>query len=483
MWNVSSRTLAYKKKLYKYAPRPTESGPESLKTTQVHQSKSKLRLQKADAATIERQVRQILANKVSGNLLGLWLLVPEHLRIGSWDLLVGWSSQPASCVEPRLCLQMVHEAALCVTGIRQQRCLTHRGFELLNGLPFIATDTAIHQLLAEHTVRQAQNLQIALGKLRYVSHHYQHQVIALDPHRMISYSKRQMPKRCGTPQKSPKKNQQLFFALDVDTCQPVACTIGSSSVTATQGTQELMRLITAILPQGSLILADSEHVGLTLLNAIGQTPGFDLLIPAPRQPYRIKQIQNIPESHFQRHWAGYATACIPYQPPAAKVPLYLFVQRNGEQPHQYFYNCFIATNNTERVRQLTAEFPKRWHVEEFFNLEQSMGWRRSGTLNLNIRYARASFALLAQAALHQLRKRLGLPYEQYTAQHFAQDLFGRLDGDLKVNKDTIIVTYYNAPNVESLKYHYENLPQKLQNEGVDPRVPWLYNFKLDFRFR
>ena len=42
---------------------------------------------------------------------------------------------------------------------------------------------------------------------------------------------------------------------------------------------------------------------------------------------------------------------------------------------------------------------------------------------------------------------------------------------------------YNVPNVEALKYHYENLPEKLKKEGVDPRVPWLYNFKLDFRVR
>ena len=442
-----------------------------------------MRIQRVDAATIERGLRQLLANKVSGNLLGLWLLVPEHLRLGSWDLLVGWSAQPASCAEARLALQMVHEAALCVTGIRQQRCLAHKGFEALNGLPFIATDTAIHELLAAHTVREAQNLQIALGKLRCASQHYQHQVIALDPHRMRSSSKRQMPKRRASPQKPPEKTQQFFFALDVDTHQPIACTLGSSSLTATQGTQELMRLVTAILPAGALILADTEHFALTLLNEIGQTPGFDLLIPVPQQPYRMKQIQQIPEGQFQRHWAGYATACIPYQPHGSKYPLYLFVQRNGEQSQKYFYNSFIATNNTERVRQLTAEFPKRWHVEEFFNLEQAMGWRRSGTLNLNIRYARASFALVAQAALHQLRERLGSPYAQYTAEHFAQELFARLDGDLRVHKDTIIVTYYNAPAVESLKYHYENLPKKLEKEGVDPRIPWLYNFKLDFRFR
>ena len=61
-------------------------------------------------------MRQLLADKISGNLVGLWLLVPEHLRLGTWDLLCGWTQQPAQQVQPRLALQLVHEAALCITG-------------------------------------------------------------------------------------------------------------------------------------------------------------------------------------------------------------------------------------------------------------------------------------------------------------------------------------------------------------------------------
>ncbi len=110
-----------------------------------------------------------------------------------------------------------------------------------------------------------------------------------------------MPKRCINPKKRPEKNQQLFFALDSDTHQPIACTIGSSSVTATKGSQDLIRLVIEILAPGALILSDSEHFAVTLLNEIGQIQGFDLLIPTSQQPYRIDQFQQIPESHYQRH--------------------------------------------------------------------------------------------------------------------------------------------------------------------------------------
>jgi len=53
-----------------------------------------------------------------------------------------------------------------------------------------------------------------------------------------------------------------------------------------------------------------------------------------------------------------------------------------------------------------------------------LGWHRAGTLNLNIRYAHLSMVLVAQAAIHQLRQRLGAPFVQWDATHLARNLFG-----------------------------------------------------------
>ena len=129
------------------------------------------------------------------------------------------------------------------------------------------------------------------------------------------------------------------------------------------------------------------------------------------------------------------------------------------------------------------EYPKRWHVEEFFNAHQALGWNRAGTQNLNIRYGQMTMALLAQAALHRLRCRLGPPVSDWDAGHLAKSLLEGLQGDVRVEEDTIVVTYYNAPNVEQLRQHYEGLPGRLASEHIDPSIPWLYGFKLDFRFR
>jgi hypothetical protein len=125
---------------------------------QAQRSQGKIHAEPCDPQSLERGVRQLLADKVGSSVLGLWLLVPEHLRLGTWDLLVGWSRSSSERVQPRLALQLVHEAALCTTGIRDKRALTQRGFALSNGLPCIASDMAIHQLLGDRTVADAESL-------------------------------------------------------------------------------------------------------------------------------------------------------------------------------------------------------------------------------------------------------------------------------------------------------------------------------------
>ena len=71
----------------------------------------------------------------------------------------------------------------------------------------------------------------------------------------------------------------------------------------------------------------------------------------------------------------------------------------------------------------------------------------------------------------------------WDAKHLARDVLQGLEGDVRVTEDTIVVTYYNAPNAGGLKPLYEGLPSKLSAENVNPAIPWLYNYKLDFRFR
>jgi hypothetical protein len=422
-----------------------------------------------------------------GNLAGVWLLVPELLRLGAWDLVCGWTAQRPERVGPRLALQLIHEAALCRTGLRQGRTLNQRIFQVANGLPFLASDMAIHELLGARSVADSLALQVALGKIRRASGHFAGRLLALDPHRVPSFSKRHMRLHGRGDRQRPSKIAQTFFVLDVDTCQPICFTTGTSARTAAAAAQELLKLASDILDTtagGALVLADSEHFTVELLEQVKTGTNFDLLVPMHSRASLRAKLAALPPEVFRPRWAGYATAKLTYTPDKSQAgPFHQYVQRQGERPEEYSFNAFLGTRDGDEVEELAGDFPKRWHVEEFFNAHQALGWNRAGTCNLNIRYGQMTMALVAQAAIDQFRRRLAPPMASWDAQHMATAYFGGLEGDVRVQDSTITVTYYNAPEADKLRAHYEDLPAKLRNEKIDPRVPWLYGFELDFRFR
>ncbi len=473
--------MAFKKKLH--LCRPLKEPIE----IETHRTKQKVRMDSSDPHSIERGVRQLLANKISGTMVGIWLLVPEYLRLGAWQLLQSWSATADEQVKTRLALQLVNESALCVNGIRMKRSLSQKGFELANGLPFVATDPAIHHLLDSHCVADAQRLQVALGKLRQTFGHFSGKIIALDPHRIKSSTKRQMVRRQKDRQSAPAKMAQTFFCLDADTKQPLCFTTASSATTVTQATPELLSLAAEILQlngQKPLVVADNEHYTVELVDWISSKSPFDMLVPMPYNQSVLRAIHNLPDQAFKHHWAGYATAKARYRMTgSAQQSYYQFVQRKGEAHNDYDFKAFLCTSDRDEMEDLSVNYPGRWHIEEFFKNDQALGWHRAGTMNLNIRYGQMTMALIAQAACFMMRQRIGPPVAQWDAEHLAKDFFRGLEGDIRVQRDTIVVTYYNVPNPDLMKRHYENLPEKLSLEGIRPAIPWLYDFKLDFRFK
>ena len=285
-----------------------------------------------------------------------------------------------------MALQLIHEAAVCTTGIRSERTLHHRGgFELANGLPFLATDTAIHDLLTQRTVEDSQRLQVALWKIRLALGHFQGDLLAIDPHRVRSYSKRKISKRVEEPGTKPIKMAQTFWILDADTYQPVCFTTATASQNITVASLSLIGLAQEILEpldKTPLIVADSEHFNGELIRDIHKNTFFDLLVPIRNQAAYSKQCKAIDEKQFMRHWAGYATVKLPYEIKRGNAGTYWqFVQRNGECPDEWSFKGFLSTNDRDEIQALTNDYPKRWHVEEFFNANQALGWKRSGTMN------------------------------------------------------------------------------------------------------
>ena len=417
---------------------------------------------------------------MSSTLVGLWFLAAEHLRLGTWDLLKGYTGGNDFSIDPHIAMQIVNEASLCKNRIRKKNYITHQGFELLNGLSFLASDEQVHNLLNNHTVDQARSLQQTLATIRHNNNHYHGNVFAVDPHRIISQTKRVMPKKKKQPKEPSRKMLQTFFSIDAETGQPIGCGIGTPGVNTTKATIDLLEMTQKINNNNALILADKEHFTQKLIREIKRSGQFEFLVPAPSTS-RIKKMER--SLDFKSKWAGYSIAETTFNFIGSKDKYRLIVQREGELENQYKYKSFLTISKKQDITLLTQMYEKRWSIEEFFNFDGAMGFDRASTFNLNVRYGKISLALVAQAATYQLRQRLPKPYDSWNAVHLSDALFNKIDGDIRVVNDTIIVTCYNLPKELNLEAHYKNLPQKLMAEGIDPKVPWLYNFKLDFRFK
>ena len=362
-------------------------------------------------------MRDILARKACGSLFGLWLLIAEFRILGTWERLVRWTRKPHDAVEPRLALQLVNEAALCSTGIRARQRMCNEGFELANGLPWVATDTAIHDLLDAHSAHDACAYQVELGRIRRACGHLPLRLVAIDPHRVRT-------------------------------------------------------------------VADAEHCTHSLVSHFAADPNASLLTPLPVTKAMLRFCRAIPDTDFVHVCAGFAYATAFYSSHVFDS-LRVLVQRIGMHPDDFSFKPFALSDDPgdRPLSLLVSDFPDRWHIEEFFRNDGHIAWDRAATHNINIRFNHMALALDAQAALHQFRQRIPSPFSSWTAPALAHDLLAALDGDVRVCRDTILVTFYNAPFDSSTADFYRHLPSALERINVDPRIPWLFDFKLAFRFK
>jgi hypothetical protein len=77
-----------------------------------------------------------------------------------------------------------------------------------------------------------------------------------------------------------------------------------------------------------LVLADSEHYTTQLIDHVHLETPFELLVPMPPQNSLKLHGQALRPEHFNRRWAGYATAKEPFRLKRSRCPepCYRFIQ-------------------------------------------------------------------------------------------------------------------------------------------------------------
>jgi hypothetical protein len=244
-------------------------------------------------------------------------------------------------------------------------------------------------------------------------------------------------------------------------------------------TKAILKSASAEVGQNTIQNFNADFSGPTFKDTVLVLP----IVRTAMSAYNDLRVNEKPAFISNYSGESYATAETMFNFAGHKEKYRLISQREGETTKNYIYKSFLTISSKPATELLTEMYQERWSIEDFFNFDGAMGFDRASTFNLNIRYGKMSLALLAQAATYELRKKLPKPYNRWNSTHLADAVFTKMDGDIRVKDDTIIVTCYNTPKELLLQNNYQGLPAKLISEGINPKVPWLYDYKLDFRFK
>lgn len=147
---------------------------------------------------------------------------------------------------------------------------------------------------------------------------------------------------------------------------------------------------------------------------------------------------------------------------------------------------FLSSDFDSTTVDLIERYARRWRIENWFAGPGS--YTHLGALTspkADISDATKAFKVLVDDLMTLLKHDVGKEYMDMDSKRFFREVLGegRLQAHVKLEADTVVVTFEKFNTQYLIEPLFENLNKKLEAIGVDPRVPWLNNHKIEIRFK
>ena len=328
------------------------------------------------------------------------------------------------------------------------------------------------------SVKEGLDFQVMLGRhlveLGQVSTGYP---VNIDGHNVKTYSRKEMKKSYLTKEERYGKAMRTFYTQDQLSGKPLLALAAYSGTRVAQVTQKISDLTRRILGKDFLMVADKEWYCGQLINELHKAYGVSLLVPPKRSKTRLAEFEAVPWEAYEKTVGGnIATLYTTMQDFSGPLQLFLKKRRDGK-----FFA--LLTPHEKITKELAMPiYTKRWDIETFFGLNSFLGINHLPSLNLNAIQAVLSLRLAAFHVMDNFRTDLGGEHICKTPELICRNFLDGVQGRVQLRGDMITVNIYGFKHDRDVASIFMNLESKLIRAGVDPRIPWLGNRRLQFKF-
>jgi hypothetical protein len=327
-------------------------------------------------------------------------------------------------------------------------------------------------------MKDGLHFQIALGR-RLVS---LGQITAgfpvnIDGHNLKTYSRKAMKRSFITKEGRYGKAIRTFYTQDQESKKPLVALAAYSGTTVSQVTHRLAGLTRDVLEKDFLMVADKEWYCGSLIQELHEHHGVTVLTPVKRSRKRLEEFDAVPLDKYDKTLWGNVTAVYTTMT-NFEGPLRMLLKKRPDG--KYFALITPARDMTAHIAMPT--YTKRWRIENFFADNAFLGINRLPSLNLNAIQTVLSLRLLTFHVVDNFRHDLGPAYKSKTPELIHREFVDGVQGRIQLCGDFIEVSVYGFEHEAAAAAILTNLDSKLEHAGIDPRIPWLGNRRLRFKF-
>jgi hypothetical protein len=429
---------------------------------------------------IKYETTKLLKRGLTSTSIGGFFFIPYLLQLKAYDLLRAMGPPKLEGIpKESLALGILFESIFGYTaGIRAIDSVSKIDFGLLAGLSFLPSVSTQYRFLQGISVKEALTLQVGLGKrLVELGQVMPGLPINVDGHSVKTYSRKEMKLSFLTKEERYGKAIRTFYAQDQQSKKPLIAMAAYSGTTVAQITHKLTELTKDILGREFLMVADKEWYCGRLIQELHKHYRISVLVPAKRSPKRLEEFAAVPlEQYDQTVLGNIATLYTTMKD--FNGPLRMFLKKQPDD--KYFALITPAVEMTADLALPT--YTKRWRIESFFDENHFLGVDQLPSLNLNAIQTMLSLRLLAFQVLDNFRHDLGPEHCHKTPELIHRDFVDGVQGRVQLHDDVIIVSVYGFEHQSAVAAIFSNLDAKLIAANVDPRIPWLGNCRLQFKF-